>query len=420
MDEPNRRQPPSVHPRYSASISDNSSTSRTVLLVGGGSGGHIYPNLAVVERLTPELPPEITPHLVVSQRPLDAKIAEDSGLGFTAIPAAPLSVRPRAGLKFLKAYRQGQAATAGLIRETNAAAMIATGGFVSGPAVSAARKAGLPVALVSLDAVPGRANRFAAKKATSVFSAFETHAGAKPLPGAEVIGFPLRRSAVAPESVKPQAAREYFGLDPARKTLLVFAGSQGARTINRSMVEVLSNTNSVSAMDGWQVMHVSGPAEQEDVEVGYFRMAIEAGNRNLGEPVPAKIDINANTLIHVLSFCDRMDLAWRAADFAVTRCGAGTVAEAWGNAVPSVMLPYPFHKDEHQKHNAAPLVELGGAVVVKDRIEPEANAESLRKIFASVLVDDAKRDAMSRSLRDNPPRDGAQRLAAWVASTICA
>ncbi|MEM9417933.1 MAG: UDP-N-acetylglucosamine--N-acetylmuramyl-(pentapeptide) pyrophosphoryl-undecaprenol N-acetylglucosamine transferase [Planctomycetota bacterium] len=356
-----------------------------MLLVGGGSGGHIYPNLAVVERLTRD----VKPHLVVSQRPLDAQIARDSGLGFTTIPAAPLSVRPKAGLKFLSAYRRGKSATLKLIQETGAKAMIATGGFVSGPAVAAARQARIPVALVSLDAVPGRANRFTAKKASDVFSAFSTHAGAKPLPDAEVIGFPLRRSAVA--GCTPQEARSYFRLDPHRKTLLIFAGSQGARTINQAISRLYQR----GVLGDWQVLHVTGPSAE-----------------GLGpEGIPPSAGI-------ALPFCDRMDLAWRAADVALTRAGAGTVGEAWANAVPSVMLPYPFHKDEHQKHNAAPLVELGGAVVVKDQIDPAENAQQLAQVFASILGDAAKRQQMARAMRDQPPQDGAQRLADWVAAQV--
>ncbi|MEO1236470.1 MAG: UDP-N-acetylglucosamine--N-acetylmuramyl-(pentapeptide) pyrophosphoryl-undecaprenol N-acetylglucosamine transferase [Planctomycetota bacterium] len=353
-----------------------------MLLVGGGSGGHIYPNLAVAERLAP--PESITPHLVVSQRPLDAEIAAASGLGWTAIPASPLGVRPRAGLRFLRDYRRGVAATARLIREHDVAAVLATGGFVSGPAVAAAKAAGVPVALVSLDAVPGRANRWTARKADAVFSAY---ASADGLSGAEVVGFPLRRSAIS--HADSAEARKHFGLEPDRRTLLVFAGSQGAKTINEAMARLYGGPS--DALRGWQVLHVTGPQ---------------------GSP------LTDSGSVKEFSYCDRMDLAWCAADAAVTRAGAGTVAEAWANAVPCVMLPYPFHKDEHQKHNAAPLVELGGAVVVKDRVDPAANAAALVEVFASMLNDDAKRQEMSDALRAKPPADGAQRLADWIVSQV--
>lgn len=379
------------------------------MLVGGGSGGHIYPNLAVVERLGEmRLPAELTPHLVVSQRPLDTKIVEDSGLGFTAIPAAPLSVRLGGFLRFWREYRRGRAATTRLIRDTNAAAMIATGGFVSGPAVAAAKQLGVPVALVSLDAVPGRANRFTAKHATKVFSAFSTHDGATPLPNVEVIGFPLRRAAVAPPEVTAREARQHFGLKPDKRTLLVFAGSQGAQTINAAMRCWAGDATSGGATGGAsggggdigvlkaaQVLHIAGPGEGAAAQV---QAAYDA----------------ANVTAVTLPFCDRMDLAWRAASSGLTRAGAGTVAEAWANAVPCVMLPYPYHKDEHQKHNATPLLERGGAVVVSDLIDETQNAVQLSAIFASILKDDANRERMSAALRDSPPNDGAQRLADWV------
>ena len=370
--------------------------SKAVLLVGGGSGGHLYPNLAVVERFSAEASSWLTPHLVVSQRPLDARMAEDSGLDFTAIPAAPLSMRPAGLLRFWREYQRGRAAAARLIRDTNAVAMIATGGFVSGPAVAAAKRAEIPVALVSLDAVPGRANRFTAKHATQVFSAFPTQAGAAPLPGAEVIGYPLRRAAVAPPEVTAGDARRHFGLKPEKRTLLVFAGSQGAKTINDAMgLWASGGGGDVGVLKAAQVLHVAGNGEGQV------------------EQVQAAYDA-ANVRAAVLPFCDRMDLAWRAADAALTRAGAGTVAEAWANAVPCVMLPYPYHKDEHQKHNAAPLVERGGAVVVSDLIDETQNAVQLSAIFESILKDDANRQRMSDALRDRPPDDGAQRLADWV------
>ncbi|MEM7627197.1 MAG: UDP-N-acetylglucosamine--N-acetylmuramyl-(pentapeptide) pyrophosphoryl-undecaprenol N-acetylglucosamine transferase [Planctomycetota bacterium] len=378
---------------------------RTILLVGGGSGGHIYPNLAVVERLDEMgLCNTLTPHLVVSERPLDAKIAEDSGLAFTAIPAAPLAMRPAGMLRFWRQYRWGRAATTRLIRDTNAAAMIATGGFVSGPAVAAAQRAGIPVALVSLDAVPGRANRFTAKHATRVFSAFPTHDNVEPLPGAEVIGFPQRHAAVASSDISAGEARKHFALKPDKRTLLIFAGSQGAATINAAMRCWASGGggSDVGVLKAAQVLHVAGPGEGEAEQV---RAAYDA----------------ANVRAVVLPFCDRMDLAWRAANSGgagLTRAGAGTVAEAWANAVPCVMLPYPYHKDEHQKHNAVPLLERGGAVVVSDLIDATQNAVQLSAIFASILKDDANRERMSAALRDRPPEDGAQRLADWVREVV--
>lgn len=348
----------------------------------------------MIERLR-EQGVAFTPHLLVSTRPLDAEVARAAGVAFTALPAVGFGMKPAALWRFWRGYRAGRKAVAGLIRETGATAMLATGGFVSGPAAAAGRKAGLRVGLVSLDATAGRANRHAAKFADAVFNALPPHAGAKTLTDAETAGYPLRRGALATRSKGD--AREVLGLDPEKRTLLVFAGSQGARSINQAM-RALVDGSGRGMLSGAQVLHITGGGEENDAERERLTEAYRAAN------VPAVL----------LPFCDTMGDAWAAADLGLTRCGAGTVAEAWANAVPCVMLPYPWHRDEHQKFNAAPLVDVGGAVVERDRIDPADNVEMLRKVLGRVLKDEASRSAMRHALRENPPEDGAAVLARWV------
>ena len=391
-----------------ASAVSKGGSGRSVLLVGGGSGGHIYPNLAVVERLRETAAAggmAVEPHLVVSDRGLDADIARGSGVGWTAVPASPLARGPRGLWRFVRDHRRGAAAVGRLLEQTGAGAVVCTGGFVSGPAVAAAARAGVPVALVSLDAVPGKANRWAARRAAKVFAAFAPPLPGAGLRGAEVVGYPLRRAAVGDRSAGGvRRAREHFGLDPARETLLVFAGSQGARTINRAMTVLAGGgggggPGGGGAMAGWQVLHVAGS------EAG----AAEALRSKYGA---------AGVAARVVAFCDRMDLAWAAADLGVTRAGAGTVAEAWANAVPCLMLPYPFHRDRHQRHNAAPLAAAGGAVVLEDLVDPAANATALRKHLAPLLRDGGKRAVMREALEAARPGDGAGAVARWVVERL--
>ena len=376
---------------------------RAVLLVGGGSGGHIYPNLAVAERLR-ERGAAGVPHLVVSERRLDAEIAAASGVAYSAVPASPLGLRPGSVLRFVRDHRRGVQAVGRLIERIRAAAVLCTGGFVSGPAVVAARRAGVPVALISLDAVPGKANRAAARRVDAVFAAFPAPAPIRSArwKRAEVVGYPLRRSAVGDASAAGErAAREHLELDPGRQTLLVFAGSQGARTINRAMAALVGDpgAGAAAALTRWQVLHVAG------IEAG----AVEALRRAYR---------GAGVSAVVLPFCDRMDLAWAAADLGVTRAGAGTVAEAWSNAVPCVMLPYPFHRDQHQRHNAAPLCERGGAVMLPDAIDPSRNVEGLRGVLLPLLGDAARRAEMHGRLRSSVVGDGAAALADWVEQQV--
>src|SRR5690606_34808033 len=150
----------------------------------------------------------------------------------------------------------------------------------------------------------------------------------------------------------PAQAREALGLAPDQPVLLVTAGSQGAATINRMMMALVKHPQGRAALADWQVYHLSGAREREAVERAYA----EAG-------VAARVE----------PFCQRMGLAWRSAELAISRAGAGSVAEVLANAVPTIFMPYPYHKDQHQRLNALPLADAGGAVLVQDHIDAEAN-----------------------------------------------
>ncbi len=106
-----------------------------------------------------------------------------------------------------------------------------------------------------------------------------------------------------------------------------------------------------------------------------------------------------------------MGLAWRAADLALSRCGAGAVAEAWANRVPALFLPYPYHRDEHQRWNAQPLVDIGGALLERDRIDPALNAKAAGATLAALLRDPPRLRAMAAALERLGPADGADRAA---------
>ena len=358
----------------------------TILFVGGGSGGHIYPNVAVLERLE-ERGVRVNAHFVVSQRPVDATVLEQAGLAGTPIPARPLSLHPAKAWAFYKAYRHCEGLVAEVIGQTDAKAVVATGGFVSAPGVSAAKRAGVPAALVSLDAVPGKGNRWSSRSAAKLFSAYDTDA----LRRAEVISVPLRRSVV--RVATPEAAREQLGLDPGTPTLLVFGGSQGGGTINQAFIEMARRNVAQSPFRGWQVLHLAGEQDCEAVAQAYQAHKI-AGR--------------------VLAYCGEMGLAWAAASLCVCRGGAGSVAEGWANAVPSLYLPYPFHKDQHQRLNAVPVIQAGGGLVLEDHAHVRRNAEELLGPLRGIMHNRARLDQMRRSLEESRPPDGADAIADWV------
>jgi UDP-N-acetylglucosamine--N-acetylmuramyl-(pentapeptide) pyrophosphoryl-undecaprenol N-acetylglucosamine transferase len=365
---------------------------RTILFTGGGSGGHIFPNLAILERLREKRIP-VAPHFLISDRPLDAQIVKKAGVPFTILPAEPVALRPDKLLKFYVCFKRSEEQVRQLIARLSASAMVATGGFVSGPAATGACRAGVPVALVNLDAVPGRANKFLARKATETFSVYPTAV----LPRAQTIGLPLRRAAMA--SVDAAKARWELGLRPDLETVLVFAGSQGGASINQMMIEMCHRTQSRKALADpqWQVLHLSGFADRDKVQQAYDKAQINA---------------------RVEPFCNAMGLAWAASSLAIARAGAGTVGEAWANAVPTVFLPYPYHKDEHQRFNAEPLVNAGAALMFKDRIDAIENVTQIAGPLTSLMQNSLQRTKMREALLRTRPQDGAETVALWLAMAM--
>ncbi len=361
------------------------------MLAGGGTGGHIYPNAAIAERLIERAQGQRVA-FVVSDRAVDARVRESLSVGgadWVVSAARPLGRSVRGVLGFGIGWRRAVKAARARYQRERPLAVVATGGFVSGPEIEAARGLGIPTALVSLDATPGRAIRRLAPRVDRVFSAYAT----LELPMAEVIGFPLRREVMVDVGVAE--ARERLGLDPERPVLLVTAGSQGATTVNLGMARALDETGlgGVLSEGGWQVLHLTGEKDVAEVSRAYVR----AG-------VPALIS----------KYKDEMGLVWRAAELAVARPGASSVAEAWANGVPTVFLPYPFHRDEHQRLNAEPMVAAGGAVLLRDLVRPEANAKPLKQAVCDLVRDVERLGVMRERLMASGASDGAAVVARWV------
>ncbi|MEX2217406.1 MAG: UDP-N-acetylglucosamine--N-acetylmuramyl-(pentapeptide) pyrophosphoryl-undecaprenol N-acetylglucosamine transferase [Phycisphaerales bacterium] len=358
------------------------------LFAGGGTGGHIFPGLAIAEELRAKDPGARCVFLC-SDRALDREILEREGADYCVIPAKPVGMRVRALWRFVRSWGPAVRATRRIISELRAGGpggagvqMVAMGGFVAAPAAQGARAEGVPVLLVNMDAVPGKANRWIARRASRVLTSC-------PAPGFAWEGVPpiVRRAARA--GGDPRACRSALGLDPSRPTLLVTGASQGARSINRLMIRLVEQNP--GALAAWQVIHQTGAGEDEPVRGAYG-----------GAGVPAL----------VRPFFDQMGRAWGAADLAVSRAGAGSVAEAWANQVPTVFLPYPYHRDLHQRHNARPLEEAGGAVIAADEIDETRNAAGAGRVILELLASEGRRRAMRDALKRLGPADGAARVAA--------
>jgi UDP-N-acetylglucosamine--N-acetylmuramyl-(pentapeptide) pyrophosphoryl-undecaprenol N-acetylglucosamine transferase len=336
---------------------------------------------------------ELAPHFLVSERPGDARTMQALGWPFTASPVQPLPSprRPWLAVTFLLSWRRAVAQCRALIGERRIAAVVATGGFVSGPAIVAARDAGVPRALVNLDAIPGKANRRLHGMCTVVFTAQPT----KLLPGARHVGLPLRRASLGDGDRREARAR--LGLDPDRLVLFVTGATHGAESLIKTMLALSRHRTRVAELDAWQVLHQVGTFDPEIPRAAYARAGMHAV---------------------VVPYIERMGDAWHAADIAVSRAGAGSVAEAWANATPTIFLPNPYHADGHQRANADPLVAAGGAVLVTDHIDPERTLADFGPVLARLVADPAVRVAMREALVRTRPEDGARAVSKWLRDVV--
>ena len=362
---------------------------RTVVFAGGGSGGHLSPGLAIAERMR-DVAPGVRPLFFCSTRAIDAQMLGDAGVEFRPVPAEGLAWNPKGMWRFASAYFKGLAVAKRMLREEGVEHVVSLGGFVTGPVTAAARSLRIPITLVNLDATPGRANRVAARRAQRVVSACETPG--IPKFAEAIVGMPLRRSAIAPAG--RAECRGQLGLDPVRPCLFVTGASQGAASLNSFMVAFALKHREL--LSHWQVLHLAG---------------------SKGSPSAAELDAayaRAGVKALVLPFLNDMGLAWGAAELALSRAGANSVAEAEANHVPTVFVPYPYHRDLHQEANAKPLVRAGAAVLAYDRLDVAANMQSIGEPLATLLADGRIRDEMESALRARPQVDAADAIARTV------
>ncbi|GJQ29413.1 MAG: UDP-N-acetylglucosamine--N-acetylmuramyl-(pentapeptide) pyrophosphoryl-undecaprenol N-acetylglucosamine transferase [Phycisphaerae bacterium] len=374
------------------------STPHTFIFAGGGTGGHIYPALAIAHHLRAACP-EAAVHFLVSQRPLDASILSAARLAgapvpFTPIPAQPFVLRPVPLLRFVTQWGAAVRAGRAAIRTApGQVVLIAMGGFVAAPAVQAARVERIPAMLVNLDAVPGKANRWIARHVRTILTAARLATGHQHPAWTSIP--PIVRPDIHSTRSR-EDARRAFDLDPGTPTLLVSGGSQGAASVNAFLMAFAASPD--ASLRGWQVIHQTGTGGVARVRAAYEAAGVRAW---VGE------------------FIATMGDAWRAADFAVVRAGAGNVAEAWATRTPALFLPYPGHRDQHQRHNAMVLVNAGGAVLGEDAVEPNANLVHLAPTMRAMLSNPDRLQDMRKALANLGPADGAE-IAARTALHLAA
>lgn len=351
------------------------------LLAGGGTAGHVNPLLALADQITKDSPSHKVWALGTAEG-LESRLVPERGYPLLTIARLPFPRRLNSyAFGFLGRFKAAVSQVEALIKQHQIDVVVGFGGYASAPAYLAAKRAGVPIVVHEANALPGWANKLGAKYAAAVGVVFHS----TPIKGAVQVGMPLRPEieAIANHQDKA-AARAHFGLDPETVTLLVTGGSLGAKRIN----ETIEASRKLLSAAGIQVLHIVGGKSDlaEISEKGYVRLA----------------------------YCDRMDLAIAASNFAVSRAGASTVSEFMAVGLPAVYVPYPVGNGE-QKFNVADVVAEGGSIQVDDA---NFNTDFVAGSVIPLISNTKQLRVMSEKAKSMGIADGSARLLALIRGVL--
>lgn len=363
-----------------------------ILLTGGGTGGHIYPALTVADEIK-RLAPDTEFLYVGTPHGLEADLVPRAGYRFATIQAGGLVRTGALGLaKGALRMAAGVFQSLGTVRRWRPDAVLATGGYVSGPVLLAARLLGRPYLLWEGNAFPGSTVRLFSRWARAVFVPFpeaKTHfpAGAR----LEVVSNPVRRGFLAADR---EVARTELGLKPGDELLLASGGSQGARAILRALAGAFPRL--AAGRPSLRVLHATGPRLYDEALAAYRA---------------AGVDPEGHPSLTLRPYLYDMPAAMAAADLAISRAGASACTELAVRGLPAVIVPFPHATHGHQEFNARALEQRGGAVVVR---EQELTPARLAEAVLGLLADPGRRRAMAAALQAAARPDGAEAIARRV------
>lgn len=359
---------------------------QTILLAGGGTGGHLYPGLSVAESLR-KINPDFKPVFLCTTRQLDRTILADTGFDFIPQPIVP-PVKTVAGLvRFWRTWRETQELVRDLLKSDRPVAVLGLGGYAAGVALKLAGQAKIGCAILNQDVIPGKANRYLLRYVQKVYCQFEeskAHLPSNHHSKIVVTGCPIRSDIRTLPTRESAVAR--LKLEMKLKTLVVTGASQGAQTVNEAVLAALPALRH----QGWQVLHLAGKEHASQVQAKYAQLAVSS---------------------RVIDFTPAMADVFAVADVVVARSGASTCAELTACGVPSILMPYPYHKDMHQRANARVLEAAGAAYLLNDERDATKNAANIRPLLESLMYDESRRSEMADAARRLGKPDAADRVA---------
>lgn len=361
-----------------------------ILFAGGGTGGHLYPALALGEAFE-RRDPRNRVHFVGAQRGVEARVLPERRVPHTLLPAEPIRrARPWENWRLLPAMTRSVRGLRRIFRDFDPDLVVGTGGYASGPVAAWALLNRVPLALQEQNSFPGFTTRLLARRARQVHLAFpEAEGHLKPGPRTEILynGNPIRPPDRSLDSV---AARARFDLRDG-PVVLVVGGSQGSRAINEALLAELRGvaTGRLQARPAeLQLLWATGPAHFDSITA---RLA----------------ELEVSDWVRVVPYIQEMPAALASADLAISRAGAMALAElcAWG--IPSILIPLPTAAANHQHHNAVALADAGAAVLVP---EAELGSGRLWGELVRLAADPARRASLADNARGRGRPDAADEI----------
>jgi UDP-N-acetylglucosamine--N-acetylmuramyl-(pentapeptide) pyrophosphoryl-undecaprenol N-acetylglucosamine transferase len=348
----------------------------------GGTGGHLFPGLAVAEVLR-DRGHEVL--LFISEKEIDSvAVSQHPEFRFEKLPTVGLpSPFSPAILRFLQRFNESRGRCRQIYRTFNPDVVLGMGGFTSTAPIMAGRMRGIPTFIHESNAIPGKANRLTARMVRAVLVGFKECAPFFPRATVEVTGTPIRAGL---KRMDGGEARRKLGLQEGLPTLLVMGGSQGASGINQSIIKSLPSLQGQPL----QVIHLSGAKDERLVADNYQRVNIPA---------------------YVAAFHHQMELVYSAADLAIARSGAASLSELAFFGLPSILIPFPYAADDHQTRNAEIFTKSEAALMVR---EADLSGDVLSAKIRELIGDPRKLQRMAENAAQLAPKNAA----AIVADTM--
>lgn len=357
-----------------------------VILAGGGTGGHLFPGIAVLEELK-RREPDVTALFVGTARGLETRVIPELGEQLECIEVGPLRGRsPGEFAKNLFALPKAGAQAARIVRRFRPDVVIGVGGYAAGPMVGAAKALGVPTVLLEQNAHVGMTNRLLARWVDRAYLSFAETASVFPSSVARLVGNPVRRKFV---SAGRMARMDPAGFEMRARKVLVIGGSQGARALNEVVPEALARAGLRER--GIEIVHQAGHTLCDAVRARYEELGLRA---------------------EVTPFIADMASAYASAALVIGRAGATSLAEICAVGRPSVLVPFPFAAGDHQWHNAKALETRGAAIALRE-------SEGLRDALSDAVARLLNRPEERRTMADAARALGRPEAAAAIVDDLC-